>query len=251
MSTTTGKSLEELKQMRADLMAQGKELSTSKSLGKIEQAIKVANPSNYGADQVASASANLKLINEPIVSGMQGETGTGLNPTGTSDISLLEKQLSDKQSALTKATGNVNDNPWYSEATRVGKLAKLNNIAQLEIGNIQSQIAQQKKDAQDTFNNNIATQKLALDVQTANKPAKTTGTDTTKETKFTSTDKSSAYTLIKAADTANVSNPDKLLSPQEIQSVTDALMEKYGDIDFVSKLIEEVSKINGYSQWNP
>jgi len=145
MPSTTGKSLDELKQMRKDLMSQGQQLSTSKSLGKIEQAIKVANPSGYSADQVSSAQQNLKLINEPTVSGM----GTVANSaTPTSDASNLEKLLADKQDALVKATSNVNDNPWYSEATRVDKLAKLNNIAQLEISNIQSQVAQKKQDEQ-------------------------------------------------------------------------------------------------------
>jgi len=139
---TKGKSLEELKAKRAELMAQGKELSTSKSLGKIEQAIKVANPSGYSPDQVSSAQQNLKLINEPVVSGVGG---TGLTSTTDSGLSALEKQLSDKQAALTKATSNVNDNPWYSEATRVGKLAKLNNIAQLEISNIQNALALRKE----------------------------------------------------------------------------------------------------------
>ena len=77
MPTTTGKSLAELQQMRSDMMAQGKQLSTSKSLGKVEQAIKVLNPTNYSAEQVASAQHNLKLINEPTVSGV---------PTGNSNV---------------------------------------------------------------------------------------------------------------------------------------------------------------------
>ena len=144
MPSTTGKSLDELKQMRKDLMSQGKQLSTSKSLGKVEQAIKVANPSGYSAGQVSSAQQNLKLINEPTVSGMPGAVASPTS-TGPSDLSLLEKQLSDKQAALVKATSNTNDNPWYSEATRTDKLAKLNDIAQLEISNIQNALALRKE----------------------------------------------------------------------------------------------------------
>jgi len=198
MSTTTGVSLEELKRQRAALIAQGKELSTSKELGKIEQAIKVLQPDKYDAAQVASAQQNLKLINEPVVSGPGGATMPGTSSGASSgsggggsnaEVSALEKQLLDKQTALDVATKNLNDNPWYSEATRVGKLAKLNNIAQLEIGNIQNALSQKKQDfqqafsnqmatqqfsaqqQQQAFSNNITTQELALRQQAAIKPA--------------------------------------------------------------------------------
>ena len=137
MPSTTGLSLEQLQAKRKELMAQGKELSTSKELGKIENAIKVLNPSKYDDKQVASAQLSLKSSTQAPTTGV-----------GTSVGGDLEKLLADKQAALVKATQNINDNPWYSEATRVGKLAKLNNIAQLEISNIQNQLAQKKQDVE-------------------------------------------------------------------------------------------------------
>jgi len=248
MPKTTGLSLEELKAKRKELMSQGKELSTSKDLGKIEQAIKVANPGGYSADQVNSASANLKLINEPTVSGVGGTTTTGATPTTTSDISLLEKQLSDKQAALTKATGNVNDNPWYSEATRTGKLAKLNNIAQLEIGNIQNAITQKKQDTQNAFNNNLATQKLALDVQTANKPAKGT---TPKEVVAKGADVASTLPLLEKYDNIVGGNntPDNLLSTDEIAQMKAELLKTYGDTDYVDQLVFQAMNTYHYNIW--
>jgi hypothetical protein len=104
---------------------------------------------------------------------LQGTTttpGTSLSGTGVSGTSDLEKQLADKNAALVKATSNINDNPWYSEATRTGKLAKLNNIAQLDITNLQNAISQKKTDEQNAFNNNITTQNMALSQQKANQP---------------------------------------------------------------------------------
>jgi hypothetical protein len=134
MSTTTGVSLEELKTKRSALKASGKSLSTSKEMGKIEDAIKVLQPNKYNSGQITQAKAKLASSTQP---------GTTASST---DLSALEQQLASKQDALVKATGNINDNPWYSEATRVGKLAKLNNIAQLEISNLNTQLAQKKQD---------------------------------------------------------------------------------------------------------
>jgi hypothetical protein len=171
MSTTSGLSSSQLKSKITELKGQGKTASTSKSLGKYIDALKVLEPSGYSDKTVASAQAKLN-------SSTQGLPGVSSTTTGTSGTSDLEQQLADKQAALVKATTNINDNPWYSEATRTGKLAKLNNTAQLEITNLQNQIAQQKTSEQNAFNNNIATQELALKQQEANKP----GTSTTYQT---------------------------------------------------------------------
>ena len=275
MSKTTGLSLDELKAKRKDLMSQGKELSTSKELGKIEQAIKIASPSGYSKEQVSSAQQNLKLINQPIVSGstgtaMSGTTPSGLKPTTTSEVSALEKQLSDKQAALIKATQNVNDNPWYSEATRVGKLAKLNNIAQLEISNINAQLAQKKQDEAtarkaitDVESAKLARLRTVTDdagnvtvydmvtgkvtstikgVGKAEKPDKTTP-------KVTDKDVANALTFVKEQDAIKDGSLDKLLSSDEIRSAVDNLAEQVGNYDLAKQLVLEAMNRFGYSEW--
>jgi len=260
MPSTTGKSLDELKQMRKDLMSQGKQLSTSKSLGKVEQAIKVANPSGYSAGQVSSAQQNLKLINEPTVSGMPGAVASPTS-TGPSDLSLLEKQLSDKQAALVKATSNTNDNPWYSEATRVGKLAKLNNIAQLEIGNIQNALSQKKQDVQQAFSNQMAMQQFALQQQQANRATTTatatkssstgggTGGGTSTGLKITDSGVAKALTFVKKQDNILGGTADSKLSAAEIAAAVKELSESIGNPTLAAQLVYEAMHRYGYDEW--
>ena len=262
MSTTTGVSLEELKRQRAALIAQGKELSTSKELGKIEQAIKVLQPDKYDAAQVASAQQNLKLINEPVVSGPGGATMPGTSSGASSGVSALEKQLLDKQTALDVATKNLNDNPWYSEATRVGKLAKLNNIAQLEIGNIQNALSQKKQDVQQAFSNQMATQQFsALQQQQANRATTTatatkssstgggTGGGTSTGLKITDSGVAKALTFVKKQDNILGGTADSKLSAAEIAAAVKELSESIGNPTLAAQLVYEAMHRYGYDEW--
>ena len=197
-------SLEELKTYQDELKAKGKNEGNSKEAAKVASLIKVAqakagtkaysdqeladaatllsrgvtNPSGWtaqNADFIQSATGNAPDLTTGAPVGQLGvdPTTTGaLTPTAgiTGDIASLEKQLADKQKALTDAMTNINDNPWYSEATRTGKLAKLNDVAQVDIQNLQNQINAKNAEKQQAFNNNITTQQLALQQQQANKP---------------------------------------------------------------------------------
>jgi hypothetical protein len=51
----------------------------------------------------------------------------------TPEIQAANKAITDRQQALADATGQINDNPFYSEATRVGKLSKLTSEANNDI----------------------------------------------------------------------------------------------------------------------
>lgn len=79
------------------------------------------------------------------------------------DITDLEKKIKDRQEAQTRAAGDINDNPFYSEATRTGKLAKLEDQAQRDIGTFQNQLALKQADAQVKLN--IAQQQYQFDRQ--------------------------------------------------------------------------------------
>lgn len=69
-------------------------------------------------------------------------------------ITGLNEQVNARQQALTKATMDINDNPFYSEATRVGKIRALSEQANMDMSNLstqqqqaQTQLATLKADA--------------------------------------------------------------------------------------------------------
>ena len=185
MGKVTGLTYEQARAKQAELKAQGKSLSTSKEMGKLENYIKTLRPENYGEDQVASAKLALKSSTQPLAgtSGASGISGSGTSSTmGTmgapatldlnrmyeegmksSEITTLEQQLAEKKTARTTAETNINDNPWYSEATRVGKQAKLNEQSQSEIKDLEDSLAQKKADVQVKLN--IATQQYNIESQ--------------------------------------------------------------------------------------
>ena len=173
------------------LKKKGKELSTSKELGKLENALKVLTPTKYGAKQVESAKQSLKSNTTASTKqflGIGGETGgetitslaggtTSLNggasSSGTnlqsiydtalnnSGLTELQKQLAEKQSARDAALADINDNPFYTEATRVGKAAKVTQASQNDLNTLQDQIDSAKADAQVRLS--IANQQFNID----------------------------------------------------------------------------------------
>ena len=72
--------------------------------------------------------------------------------TATSGIGDLEKELSDKEKAFTEATGVINDNPFLSEGTRVGRVAKLDELFQKRTANLRGDIATKKADIETQLN---------------------------------------------------------------------------------------------------
>lgn len=158
--------------------------STSKELGKAEDLRKVLKPENYGSKTVESAKQKLltnteletqqKLGIAPVtadtgIPGVDGASlGFGAAAGGTPasidfnklyeqgmtspELVALEKQLADKDAAYSAATTNINDSPYYSEATRTGHIAKLNQTYQIDKQNLVDQIAQKKADVQTKIN---------------------------------------------------------------------------------------------------
>src|SRR3990172_1101034 len=74
-------------------------------------------PTTGGGSGMAGSFLNTPAINlSEMYQTLQDQSG----------ISGLEKQLSDQTKAFTDAQSKINDNPFLSEATRVGRIAKLN-----------------------------------------------------------------------------------------------------------------------------
>lgn len=309
-------SLEELKVYQDELKAKGKTEGNSKEAAKVASLIKVAQSKagtkNYGSQELADAATLLSRgVTNP--SGwtaqnadfIQSATGNapdlttgapvgqlGVDPTitgaqtptagTTGDITSLEKQLADKQKALTEAMTNINDNPWYSEATRTGKLAKLNDVAQVDIQNLQSQINAKKAEQQQAFQNNITTQQLALQKQAASQPktqlvtdangnvsvidvttgkvintvngvatpqkkASGSGTSTTKTSKYLT----SALSILKDEDVRNYGTADKQLSSWEADSAYNRILSLVGgDTAIADEVFKQAIQTGGYSSWS-
>lgn len=162
----------------------GYSISTSKELGKAEDLRKVLKPEKYGSKTVQDAKN--KLSNSTTAEtqarlGIGGSTAgaSGLGSSfsgGTPSLDLnkmyadlmndpelksLQDELNAKKRAKDEASADINDNPFFAEATRVGKQAKLDEKANNEINTIQSQIDQKKADAQIKIN--IATQQYNIE----------------------------------------------------------------------------------------
>jgi len=162
MATVTGLTLEQAKAKVDQLKAQGKNESTSKEVGKLVNYIKTLEPQKYGQKTVASAQQALKTSTQvPQVASQQGMTSQpGLSTSGGIDLTKiydtarsdpellsLENQLKEKQMALDTARSTINDNPYFSEATRVGRIQKLESKANSELSTLSNLIAQKKADA--------------------------------------------------------------------------------------------------------
>jgi hypothetical protein len=67
-------------------------------------------------------------------------------------IKNLENQINQRKDAFSKAMNEINDNPFYSEATRVGRVAKLQDQANRDIQQLQDELAKKKADAEVKLN---------------------------------------------------------------------------------------------------
>ena len=115
------------------------------------------------------------------MTGAGGSTGGSIGGMGTqatlnlpdlyktiyssSGISDLEKQYSDMESQFTETKGKINDNPFLSEATRVGRVAKLESLYNERTANIKNDIATKKADIETKLN--LETKQFDINSQAA------------------------------------------------------------------------------------
>lgn len=71
-----------------------------------------------------------------------------------SGIEGISEQLSAKEKAYNTAVSGINDNPYYSEATRTGRLAKLEDQYQRDTQSLKNDIATRKADIETQININ-------------------------------------------------------------------------------------------------
>ena len=82
-----------------------------------------------------------------------------------SGIPDIEKDLSTKAQQLADTKAQINDNPFLSEATRVGRVAKLEQLYNETVGNIQKDLATKKADIETRIN--LETKQFDINSQTA------------------------------------------------------------------------------------
>lgn len=84
--------------------------------------------------------------------GVPNLTETYANLTASSGIADLENQFSQMSKDYVEAKGKINDNPFLSEATRVGRIAKIEQLYNERTANIKNDIAMKKADIETQLN---------------------------------------------------------------------------------------------------
>ena len=70
----------------------------------------------------------------------------------SSGVSNKEQELATKAQQLAEAKAKINDNPFLSEATRVGRIAKLDSLYNDQVAGLQNEIAMKKADIETQMN---------------------------------------------------------------------------------------------------
>lgn len=89
-----------------------------------------------------------------------------------SDVDAKQAEITARRARLAEAQGMINENPWYAEATRTGKLKRLEEQAQADIENVtrEQALLQAKVDEanqQLATKTNLSTQQYQIDRQSA------------------------------------------------------------------------------------
>jgi len=110
--------------------------------------------------------------------GQAGQAGEGMAAPATinlpemykslyegAGISKIEEEYSTKEKQFIEAKGKINDNPFLSEATRVGRVAKLESLFAERTANLQRDIATKKADVETQLN--LQTKQFDIESQAA------------------------------------------------------------------------------------
>lgn len=177
-------SAQELKDFISKGEKSGLSLSTSKELGKAQNLLKVLEPEGYGAKQVESAKTSLQTqssiptleklgISVPdwkkqqagiatptagatgttggLTAGMTQTAGVSSSPFQTPDVITAQKELDALVKQKNEALAQINDNPFYSEGTRSGKVNRLNDKFSQELALAQTKLTTAQTNAQNAY----------------------------------------------------------------------------------------------------
>ncbi len=149
-----------ISQLPPDLVWNG-QLDVSNPDKQTKYNLLVSNFKGGGTPASSGASVGTGFLNTPSIN--LPEIYQGLYDS--SGVSNLEKQLSDQTTAFNNAQSKINDNPFLSEATRVGRIAKLNTDFNANTANIRNDIVTKKADIETKLN--IQTKQFDINSQQA------------------------------------------------------------------------------------
>jgi len=109
-----------------------------------QRALEAQNTAGGGSGAGTSA---LPMFNQPTID-LQKSYETLFAGSGIGDI---ESTISTKEKARNDALAKINDNPYFSEATRVGRVAKLDQIFQNDTASLRNDVATRKADLETRF----------------------------------------------------------------------------------------------------
>lgn len=209
-----------------------------------QQAVNVTPSATSTASMGASASAG----------GTSGGTAGGVTGLGlttpstinlpeiyknlyaTSGISDLENSYSQLSKEYTEAKGKINDNPFLSEATRVGRIAKIESLFNERTANLKNDIATKKADIETQLN--LQTKQFDIDSENAKNALSyfntlldagalntASGEDIATITRTTGIPSSLIYSAIKSK-TANNANTQVITSTNDYGEVTVSVVDK-------------------------
>lgn len=315
MAQLSSMSVEQLQQFVKDQKAKGKSESTSKEVGKAVNLLKVKTPEKYGSKTVQSAKESLTVNTEVpnlqklgitniptwktaeqqakdaarnagMTSGTTGMTsgisssmsaGTSANPFQTPEIQTAQKEVDAITAQKNQALAEINDNPFYSEGTRGGKVNRLNDKYNNELALAQNRLTTAQTNAQNALANNrdifktyVSTGALAgaseaelLQISKATgypigiirgaitqikldrqaKVAKEAEKTAFNWGKTSTTDKVKALDALKSADVMIAGKTeDFLLSDEEIAAAVNEVYGQVGDYEYAKWLVQESMK---------
>ena len=191
-------SVQELKDFVKTAESKGFSISKSKELGKAVNLIKVQEPKGFGSKTVEDAKKSLQTQSsvptlerlgipvpefkkQPTATGTTGSSamsGGGITGIGSSmktdtsgipiyqassELKAVQAEYDKKKLEADKAANIIDDNPFFSEATRLGRQGKLNEQKARDLGTLQEKITSLKADDLLKYNVSMDRYKLQLD----------------------------------------------------------------------------------------
>jgi hypothetical protein len=209
--------------------------------------------------------------------------GTSANPFQTPEIQTAQKEVDAITAQKNQALAEINDNPFYSEGTRGGKVNRLNDKFNNELALAQNRLTTAQTNAQNALANNreifktyVSTGALAgaseaelqqiskatgypigvikgavnqIKLDQQSKLAKEAEKTAFNWNKISDSVKGEALEAIIEQDDITGNAADMKLSTVEIQEAAKRVARKVGDLSLAMDIVLESMDINGYTEW--
>jgi hypothetical protein len=146
----------------------------------------------------------------------------------TAGLDAVANEINSRQNDLATATSSINENPWLHEASRVGRVRNLTNLANANIKNLQSDYKTKltavedvvKKHATDLTENDKLNQLKLKHLETLAKASASDRTAATKADQATVKEENAPPKTLKAGNTVYAWNPASKQFEQQFTAAT-------------------------------